>query len=67
MRQVPNLTLAADGCLNLRVLEGIHLPAPIFLAEDDNPSGLLARYRYACLFDIKSLHDCQRDVRPNKP
>ena len=60
-----NSTLPADGCLNLRVLESIHLPASIFLAEDDKPSGLLARRRYACSFNIKSLHECHRHVRPN--
>src|ERR1700739_4190303 len=52
--------------LNLRIFKRIHLPVPVFLAQDDKPSGLLTCGRHAPSLDIEGLHDCKRNVWPNK-
>lgn len=60
-------TLPVDARLNSGVLDSIQLPAPTFLAQDDEASRFLARRRHASSFNVKSLDDGQSYVRPNKP
>ena len=49
------LTLAVDGLLDFGILEGVDLPVPVFLSQDDQASRFLALYRNACSPDIESL------------
>jgi hypothetical protein len=64
-RQEKSLRISRWHRLNLRVLERVYLPVPVFFAQDDKPSGLPTFRTHARSFDIERLPDRERNVWPD--
>ena len=53
-------------CLNFRILERVHLPMPLFLAENDETSRFRAGCGHTTALYTERLHNCERDIRPDE-
>lgn len=66
MARMASLRVSFRCGLDPGVLERVYFPVPFFFAQDDGAPGFLACGRRAASFDIESLYDCERNIRPNE-